>query len=199
VRDECLRLDIYRHILGSDYRLHHLLFLESSGEEEMTTLTDQKAFTLIELMIVVAILSILTGIAIPKYKNFVRKAREGATKGNLGAIRSALTIYYSDTDGLFPSRVAGAFTGLEVMPFVGMNPSEYLDAIPLCTEDCQNYSSHRVNGYAVEGVNGMGKTGSEVGGWAYFCPFNITEATSVCRVSVNCGDLDSRGEYISYW
>ncbi|MFA6317335.1 MAG: prepilin-type N-terminal cleavage/methylation domain-containing protein [Elusimicrobiota bacterium] len=60
-------------------------------------------FTLIELMIVVAIIGILAAIAIPKFAELLRKSNEGKTKGNLGAMRSALTIYYADMEGNYPS------------------------------------------------------------------------------------------------
>jgi prepilin-type N-terminal cleavage/methylation domain-containing protein len=60
-------------------------------------------FTLIELMIVVAIIGILASIAIPKFANLVTKSKEGSTKGSLGSIRSALSIYYSDMEGQYPS------------------------------------------------------------------------------------------------
>ena len=58
-------------------------------------------FTLIELMIVVAIIGILAAIAIPKFAELIRKSNEGASKGNLGAIRSALSIYYGDEVGMW--------------------------------------------------------------------------------------------------
>ena len=62
-----------------------------------------QGFTLIELMIVISILGVLATIAIPKFANLIRKSREGATKGNLGSIRSAITIYYANNEGVFPT------------------------------------------------------------------------------------------------
>lgn len=70
----------------------------------------KKGFTLIELMIVVAIIGILAAIAIPRFADMLEKAREGATKGNLAAIRSAITIYYSEKEGLWPDDLTTAFT-----------------------------------------------------------------------------------------
>jgi prepilin-type N-terminal cleavage/methylation domain-containing protein len=60
-------------------------------------------FTLIELMIVVAIIGILAAIAIPKFAELIRKSNEGSNRGNLGALRSALSIYYGDMEGNWPT------------------------------------------------------------------------------------------------
>jgi type II secretion system protein G len=65
----------------------------------------KKGFTLIELMIVIAIIGILATIAIPKFVNISDKAKEAATVANLSALRSALSIYHADTDGLWPYRL----------------------------------------------------------------------------------------------
>lgn len=61
-----------------------------------------KGFTLIELMMVVAIIGLLATIAIPKFSNLIRRSKEAGTLANLGSVRSALTLYYSNTEGAYP-------------------------------------------------------------------------------------------------
>ncbi|MEK6544671.1 MAG: type II secretion system protein [Elusimicrobiota bacterium] len=63
---------------------------------------DTKGFTLIELLMVVAIIGILSAIALPKFADLVKKAKEGKSKGNMSTVRSAINIYYGDSDGIFP-------------------------------------------------------------------------------------------------
>ena len=50
----------------------------------------QKGFTLIELMIVVAIIGILAAIAIPQYQNYITKSQVSRVMGETGAIKTAV-------------------------------------------------------------------------------------------------------------
>jgi general secretion pathway protein G len=60
-----------------------------------------KGFTLIELMIVMAIIGILSAIAVPSYQTGLIKAREAVLRENLYGLRSAIDQHYADL-GRYP-------------------------------------------------------------------------------------------------
>ena len=76
----------------------------------MTLKRSNKGFTLIELMIVVAIIGILAAVAVPKFADLVTKSKEASVKGSLGSVRSALSIYYGDTEGAYPTALFDGLT-----------------------------------------------------------------------------------------
>lgn len=66
--------------------------------------TNQQGFTLIELMIVVAIIAILAAIAIPQYQNYVARSQMSRAMGELGALRTAVEECMASGDQSCPNR-----------------------------------------------------------------------------------------------
>jgi len=58
--------------------------------------TAQKGFTLIELMIVVAIIGILAAIAIPQYQNYISKSQVSRGMAEMGSLKTAYETCLND-------------------------------------------------------------------------------------------------------
>ena len=52
-----------------------------------TKLPAQSGFTLVELMVVVAVLAVISAIAIPAYNGYIREAQFGAARANADSLR----------------------------------------------------------------------------------------------------------------
>ena len=85
----------------------------------------ERGFTLIELMIVVAIIAILAGILIPNFVNARAQAQTAACESNLRSIATALELYYAD------NQVYPVAAGVPVQPsLLTANGVAYLNNTP---------------------------------------------------------------------
>ena len=68
-----------------------------------------RAFTLVELLVVLAIVALLLSIAVPRYFGSLDRSRETVLKENLFQVRESLDKYFSDT-GRYPDRIEDLVT-----------------------------------------------------------------------------------------
>lgn len=88
-------------------------------------LKQQEGFTLVELMIVVVILGIISGIGIQQYGKVQEKAREGVDDANVKIIQSAVRMYQLSI-GDDPKKIDDLIGyGLEAPPESPWKDSEY--------------------------------------------------------------------------
>ncbi len=89
---------------------------------------NRRGFTLIELMVVVAVLGILTAIAIPLYANLQLRARVAKAQADARALVSAISVYSAHMQSLPPNlaalnAVAVNGQGATAGPFMGSTPN----------------------------------------------------------------------------
>lgn len=122
----------------------------------LANLSNDRGFTLIELVIIIVILGILAAVAIPQYQNMSAEAREAQCRALLGSLRSGITIFYANqavTTGtaIWPTLVELETVNTVMAQTIPANP--YVDGA--------NAPDSIVTGVA------KGTTVGARGGWAY--------------------------------
>ncbi len=99
--------------------------------------TKPKAFTLIELLIVVAIIGILAAIAVPNFLNAQMRATVTRTVADFKALHSAMEMYRLDNNSYVPDYDSQQVPGVsiqnnEVLTYAKLtSPVAYMSAIPI--------------------------------------------------------------------
>lgn len=91
----------------------------------------EKGFTLVELMIVIIIIAVLTGIAVPSYLILRNRARSAAAGAELKNIATALGVFEADQEA-YPA-TAKLVVELEGLAGAVLNTggTVYMDPVPL--------------------------------------------------------------------
>jgi general secretion pathway protein G len=124
----------------------------------------RSAFTLVELLLVLAILALLAGIVLPKLTGQKEKANIAAAKTQLNAFATALDMFEVD-NGHYPRGKTG-LRDLVIKPRdAGADWHQYLDQIP--KDPWQNDyiyecpGKHRPTSYDLSSMGPSGKAGGE--------------------------------------
>lgn len=142
-----------------------------------TLSVNRNGFTLIELMIVIVIIGIIAISAYPKMANSLTRAKEGKLRANLANLRSAVDIYYSDTEGQYPLDLTAALT----------TGQKYIDKIPKA--EIPAVSSSGNPGHSLRGGVSTVMNDMAGGAWLY-----TPSGPKAGDLVVNCLHLDSTGE-----
>ena len=122
-------------------------------------MNNQRGFTLLEMMVVVAIIAILAAILIPNFTRARAQAMTSACMGNIKMIATALELYYTDNQA-YPTASNKAVQSLGL--------AGYLDQTPVDP-------AGGTGSYTVTTTNTSGNGG--VAGYQIWCPGTHDPAT----------------------
>jgi len=86
----------------------------------------QKGFTLIELMIVVAIIGILASVAVPQYQDYVARTKVSDPLKQMDSVKTMLADFYSDFGTMPDATTAGAGKEEIDAAVLGLTGSDYV-------------------------------------------------------------------------
>src|SRR5216684_8185547 len=140
-----------------------MVFLTGSGRDEIMPASAMKkaGFTLIELMVVMAIIATLLTIAVPRYFGSLDRSKEAVLKENLYQMRDAISKYYADK-GKYPESL-DSLTADKYLRKIPLDPITESAAtwVAVPPEDPQKGGVYDVK----SGAQGKATDGTEFAAW----------------------------------
>ena len=105
---------------------------------------DNKGFTLVELVIVIAILAILVGILAPQYTKYVEKSRKSADASNLDEMVKAVQVYAADAENEIKAIQGDTIVIGTGNPTVNVTGDTNGDIVKALKEFCPDYKNMKM-------------------------------------------------------
>ena len=93
---------------------------------------EQKGFTLIELLIVIVILGVLAAAIIPNLSKFVGSGTVGSANAELASVRTAISAFQADNNGLLPVTAGGGAAGGTINASISSYMSGTVKGVYVC-------------------------------------------------------------------
>ena len=143
-----------------------------------------KGFTLIELMIVVAIIGILAAVAIPQYQDYTVKAKLSKVTGVAAPIKTALALYNQEQGGFPITAAPWATIGLSTAPTATNEVSAYDwtgTANPVTAGDGLALTLTNIKATTIDTgtITMTPSTGSTAITWKNTCTGSLTDAIAI--------------------